>query len=162
MQSSPSGGGDGPERGMRPEAGGDRGTPGLRRAMGEEGCGDRASGGDWRCEGLRGPAGEDGGCRCSRLRLRAVPSMLLPLWCRGEFGMEGGVVGGTGDEGAGEMRCCRAGWWCGLGEDGRGDRQGDPARMDTGGQGEMIPGAGEAPPCWPGVGEEVAPIQWSE
>lgn len=75
--------------------------------------------------------------------------------------MEGGVVGGTGDEGVGEMSC-RVCWWCGLGEDGRGDRQGDPARMDTGGHGEMMPGAGEPPPCWPGVGEEVAPIQWSE
>lgn len=86
MQSSPSGGGEGPERGIRPGEGGERGTPGLNRETGEEGCGDRARGGDWRWEGLRGPAGDDGGCRWSRLRLRAVPSMLLPLWCRGEPG----------------------------------------------------------------------------
>lgn len=60
--SRPNGGGDGPGRGIRQGEGGDRGAPGFNRDTGEGGCGDKAKGGDWRCEGLLGPAGEDGGC----------------------------------------------------------------------------------------------------
>lgn len=64
--------------------------------------------------------------------------------------MEGGVVGGTGGEGVGDMSGIVC-WWCGLGDWGSGDRQGeppamDPPSMDVGGHGEMIPGAGEPPP----------------
>lgn len=82
--SNPRGGGDGPDRGIRPGGGGDRGATGLNKDTGDAGCGDNAKGGDWRCDGLRGPAGEDGGWSCSLLKLSAVPSMLLPLWCSGE------------------------------------------------------------------------------